>query len=177
MARGLAGAFGLLMLLPGSSEGHGPACRDPTVRVDKSEAILVLACRGHEVGRFPVTFGAHPAGPKLREGDERTPEGRYRITSRLRTRRFHRFLGLSYPNAEDRRRARALGVRRPGGGIGIHGVATGHAALATTFIRWAREAGLSRVWGPTDGCIGLANEDVEQVYEAVRVGTPVLIEP
>jgi lipoprotein-anchoring transpeptidase ErfK/SrfK len=33
------------------------------------------------------------------------------------------------------------------------------------------------VWGPTDGCIGMVNEDVELVYDAVPVGTSVVIEP
>jgi lipoprotein-anchoring transpeptidase ErfK/SrfK len=33
------------------------------------------------------------------------------------------------------------------------------------------------MWGPTDGCIGMTNEDVEVVYDAVRVGTRVVILP
>lgn len=37
--------------------------------------------------------------------------------------------------------------------------------------------GLGQVWGPTDGCIGLANEDVTLLYALVPVGTKVTIKP
>jgi L,D-peptidoglycan transpeptidase YkuD (ErfK/YbiS/YcfS/YnhG family) len=45
------------------------------------------------------------------------------------------------------------------------------------WIRLAGASGLARMWGPTDGCIALMNEDVQVVYESVRVGTPVIISP
>ncbi len=148
-------------------------CRSPSIFIEKSERYLELRCEGLPPRRFPATFGANPVGPKRQEGDERTPEGRYHITSRVRPPRFHRFLGVSYPNAEDRAASRALGIRRPGRGIGIHGVREALAPLARVFIRTARRV----AWGPTDGCIGLTNEDVEVVYEAVRAGTDVDISP
>ena len=50
------------------------------------------------------------------------------------------------------------------------------AGLARLFIRGAGKLSAG-VWGPTDGCIGLTNEDVELVFETVRVGTEVTIEP
>jgi hypothetical protein len=30
------------------------------------------------------------------------------------------------------------------------------------------------VWGPTDGCIGVANEDAEALFDAVTIGTPIV---
>lgn len=148
-------------------------CNAASIFIEKSERYLELRCAGLPPRRFPATFGANPVGPKRQEGDERTPEGRYRITSRVSPPRFHRFLGVSYPNAENRAASRALGIRRPGRGIGIHGVREALAPLARIFLRTAR----SVAWGPTDGCIGLTNEDVEVVYEAVRNGTEVEIVP
>lgn len=44
-------------------------------------------------------------GPKTREGDGRTPEGNYRVCSKNPQSRFHRALGISYPNAADARAA------------------------------------------------------------------------
>ena len=114
-------------------------------------------------------------GPKEREGDERTPEGSYRITSKVRTPRFHRFLGISYPNAQDRAHARKKGIRRIGGGIGIHGTRADFATAARVWTRLASATGLAGVWGPTDGCIGLSNEDVEVLDKHVTIGTPVVI--
>jgi murein L,D-transpeptidase YafK len=152
-------------------------CARPSIRVDKSDGVLELRCGGVAHARFEATFGAEPAGPKLREGDERTPEGRYRVSSRVETARFHRFLGVSYPNEADRERARRAGVTRVGGGIGIHGVNRGRSWLAHAWIRVAHDTGLAQVWGPTDGCIALDNDDVAYLYERVSVGTPVEIVP
>jgi murein L,D-transpeptidase YafK len=151
-----------------------PACTAPRIVIVKHLAELTLICAEGE-RRYPVTFGASPIGPKRRRGDERTPEGTYRISARIKSDRFHRFLKLSYPDAEDRRRAARAGVD-PGGGIGIHGVRASLAGIARLFIRGA--GGISaKSWGPTDGCIGMTNEDVEQVFDAVGVGTIVTVEP
>jgi murein L,D-transpeptidase YafK len=149
-------------------------CTQPRIVVHKHEAQLELVCKEGS-HRYPVTFGADPVGPKQRRGDERTPEGRYSVSAKVENARFHRFMKLSYPNAEDVRRARAAGVD-PGGGVGIHGVRASLAGLARLFIR-SGGALSSRVWGPTDGCIGMVNEDVEVVYDSVPVGTEVRIEP
>lgn len=172
----LAVAAGCALAQTRSLLGSG-RCDAPSVHVDKSDGVVELRCRGVARARFEATFGAEPVGPKLREGDERTPEGRYAVTSRVATPRFHRFLGLSYPNDDDRRRARAAGVARPGGGVGIHGVNRGRSWLARAWIRFAHGAGVHEAWGPTDGCIALTNDDVEYLYDAVRVGTPVEIVP
>jgi hypothetical protein len=84
-------------------------------------------------------------------------------------------LAISYPNADDRRRAAEKGIARLGGGIGIHGVRADLAVPARVWTRLARTTGMSGVWGPTDGCIGLVNEDVERLYDVVPVGTKVKI--
>lgn len=160
-----------------SSQRAQRTCRDPNVFVDKSDGVLELRCGSVVREHFLVTFGANPAGPKVEEGDERTPEGEYTISSRRVTSRFHRFMGVSYPNAADRARSARAGITRLGGAIGIHGVDSPRAPLARAWIRGAHALGLQNAWGPTDGCIALMNEDVEAVYEAVRIGTPVHIQP
>ena len=73
--------------------------------------------------------------------------------------------------------ARAMGVARPGGGIGIHGVRRSRSTLARAWIHVAHDLGLQSTWGPTDGCIALANEDIEYLYARVTVGTPIEIVP
>lgn len=175
----LSAIVGVWILSPsaGRSQRVLRRCADASVLIDKSEGVLELRCHGDVRASYLATFGANPIGPKLEEGDERTPEGDYTISSRRSTERFHRFLGISYPNASDRARSRAAHVTRLGGAIGIHGVNDSRAALGRAWIRGAHALGLIQSWGPTDGCIALMNDDVEEVYDAVRIGTPVRIQP
>ena len=49
--------------------------------------------------------------------------------------------------------------------------------MARVWLRAGHTLGLTRLWGPTDGCIGVSNEDIETLYDAVRIGTPVVINP
>lgn len=169
-----------MLASPGAWSGAAPvvvSCPQAAIEVHKREGVVELYCASALRGRFLATFGQNPVGPKLREGDEHTPEGHYYITSRVETPRFHRFLGISYPNAEDLRRAQALQITRPGGAIGIHGVKKSLDVLARLWLRGGHVLGLNRLWGPTDGCIGVSNTDIETIYRAARVGTPVHIMP
>ena len=98
----------------------------------------LLLLRGDRVLReYEVALGANPLGPKRHQGDDRTPEGRYRIDGRAADSRFHRALRISYPNDEDRELARRSGLD-PGGDVMIHGLPDGE--------RWIGEAhrGLDR---------------------------------
>ena len=152
----LAAAGCVLLAWPGAAESAG-ACASPEIRVYKRSGELELVCDGKVRKTMPATFGANPIGPKEREGDERTPEGTYTIASKTKSDRFHRFLAVSYPNDDDRKRAKDTGITRLGGGIGIHGVRKDLAGTARAWTRLASATGLAGVWGPTDGCIGLVN--------------------
>jgi murein L,D-transpeptidase YafK len=165
---------GAALAIPSGASGTEP-CKAPEIRVYKREGTVELLCEGAVRRTMPATFGGDPLGPKTREGDQRTPEGTYKVSSRVKSERFHRFLGVSYPNEEDRRRGTALGVTKLGSGIGIHGTRAKLAGLARAWTRFASAAGMAGVWGPTDGCIGVANEDVEALFDAAPVGTPILI--
>lgn len=171
------GISGLLAASLLHATSPAPICTQPSIVIKKREGIVELFCGGARRGEYLATFGKNPVGPKLQQGDEKTPEGRYSVSSRVETPRFHRFLGVSYPNAEDVRRSRALGITNFGNGIGIHGVQKSKATLARVWLRVGHTLGLNRLWGPTDGCIGVSNEDIEALYEAARVGTPILIIP
>jgi murein L,D-transpeptidase YafK len=152
-------------------------CSEAEVQVSKTEGTLSLLCDGLRVRRFPATFGASPHGPKTAQGDEHTPEGRYVIVDKSASARFDRFLLLSYPNEDDRRRAARAHAPDPGNGIGIHGVSHSLRLAGRAWIRFASVTRLAAFWGPTDGCVGLMNEDVEVLFDAVKVGTPVRIDP
>ena len=138
------------------------------VIVLKEERRLVLM-RGDKVLKvYRVALGRYPRGHKSREGDSKTPEGRYTIDYRLDSDRskFHRALHISYPNNRDRLRAAALGVN-PGGGIMIHGLPT----------NWsAKDVGHPQLdW--TQGCIALTNLEMDEIWKMVSDGTRIEIYP
>lgn len=133
--------------------------RADEIRVDKSERRMQLLRAGRVLRTYRILLGDAPVGHKTQQGDERTPEGRYRITFRNDKSRFHLSLRVSYPNDADRAQARRRGVD-PGGDIMIHG---------------GTPPGYGRDW--TDGCIALTDREIEEVWRLVAVGTPILIEP
>lgn len=134
------------------------------VLVDKSDRTLTLFSGGRPYRNYGgIQFGDAPDGHKRFEGDERTPEGRYAIDYRNPQSSYHLSLHISYPNAADRAYATASG-RSPGGEIFIHGQPNG--------------LGSGRMPGDwTDGCIALANAEIEELWRLVPDGTPIEIRP
>jgi murein L,D-transpeptidase YafK len=144
---------------------------DPRVRVDsilveKAAHRLSLFQRGRVTRTYVVALGQQPVGDKVRRGDMRTPEGRFTIEARNPQSRFHRAPRISYPDAAHRERARKLGVS-PGGDIMIHGLPPKQA--------WVGAAHRDFDW--TEGCIALTNEEIEEIWSAVPIGTPIHILP
>ncbi len=116
--------------------------------------------------KYHVAFGANPKGHKQQEGDERTPEGKYVLDYKKKNSSFYKAIHISYPNDEDKRQAKEKGVS-PGGQIMIHGQKNGIGWLSfiTQRFNW------------TDGCIAVSNDDMDQIWNAVDVGTPIEIKP
>lgn len=143
-----------------------PPLRADRIVVLKDKRLLELALAGKTVASFPIALGEHPRGPKRREGDGRTPEGRYTIDRRSTDTRYTRALHISYPDARDRERAQALGAR-PGGAIFIHGLPRDYGPFDPP--KWYRD------W--TDGCVAVGNAAIEKIWAAVPDGTPIDILP
>lgn len=137
-----------------------------SVVVEKGSRKLTLFYRGTVVKTYLVALGANPTGPKIRKGDNRTPEGVYRIEGRNPQSKYHLALRVSYPNAQDRARAARLGVS-PGGDIMIHGLPRAFASVGANH----------RLDDWTQGCIALTNQEIEEVYRSVRLGATILIKP
>lgn len=89
-----------------------PAQRADRIEIDKSERRMRLLREGKTIGSYRIVLGDAPGGHKHRRGDERTPEGEYRISERNPNSAFLLSLRVSYPNEHDRRRARERGVLR-----------------------------------------------------------------
>lgn len=135
------------------------------ILIEKSKRTLSLYRSGRVLRTYSVALGPNPVGHKQQQGDGRTPEGRYVIDFRKPDSRFHRALHISYPNAEDRRRAHRRGVS-PGGDIMIHGLPNGSKLGAAHRLNdW------------TLGCIAVTNDEMEEIWRVVPNGTSVEIRP
>jgi len=132
----------------------------------KSEHIMRMYSHDKLVTEYHVALGLNPIGPKRRKGDDKTPEGSYTIDLKNPHSQFHLSLGISYPNAQDRERARRQGVN-PGGSIMIHGLPREFAYLGAHH----RE----NDW--TWGCIAVTNPEIEEIWSLVQVGTKIEIRP
>jgi murein L,D-transpeptidase YafK len=154
--------------LPPPQSIYRPPTPIPTqadfILIDKSDRTLTLFSRGVPFKSYlGLQMGGDPIGPKHFEGDERTPEGRYMIDYRNPRSAYHLSLHNSYPAAADRAYAAGNG-RSAGGEIFIHG-------QPNAF-------GEGRVPGDwTDGCIAVANAEIEQLWQLVPDGTPIEIRP
>lgn len=128
--------------------------------VFKQSRRLVLYNNGQPIRDYKIGLGWAPEGDKSVEGDGRTPEGSYYIDRRNPRSAFHLSLGISYPDPEQIKAARAQG-RDPGGDIFIHG-----------------GQGLPRQRGDwTAGCIAVSNREIEEIWQLVPDGALVVIQP
>lgn len=171
----------LLSTLPG----------DIRIVIWKSQYTLTLYKGDRPVKTYRAVFGrGYQDGDKLRAGDKRTPEGDFYICTMNHSKRFYKFMGLSYPgvrHADQGLRDRIISPRqyrlimqanaerrqppwdtRLGGAVGIHGRTEGSAIAPPGW--WA-----DLNW--TDGCIALKNSDVDEIYGLASLGTQVIILP
>jgi murein L,D-transpeptidase YafK len=149
----------------GSANSAGLKSVDKIV-IDKGNRTMTIMKDNGILKTYKVSLGGQPVGAKDRQGDHKTPEGLYVVDRKNPNSKFHRALHLSYPNTQDKARAAMLGVN-PGGDVEIHGLGS--------LFGWVGSKHLLRDW--TDGCIAVTNEEIDQIYPAVEVGTLVEIKP
>jgi murein L,D-transpeptidase YafK len=169
-------ALAIAVTIASAQTTHEPL--PASVRIDrlvvyKGEHRLEAYSGSTLVRTYRIAIGSGGAGPKRYEGDGRTPEGVYRIDRRHQSRLYHRFLHVSYPNDDDRRRYRELKERGEvpegagiGGDIGIHGESKDPEV---------RPLGRSVDW--TAGCIAVSDAEIEELYRAVVRNAVIEIRP
>jgi murein L,D-transpeptidase YafK len=136
------------------------------ILIEKNKRTMSLMSGTEVLKTYKVALGKQPTGPKERQGDHKTPEGIYAVDAKVSNSKFHKALHISYPNSVDRERAKKLGVS-PGGDVEIHGIGEG----------WEWLGAKHRLYDWTDGCIAVTNEEIDEIYPLVRVGTVVEIRP
>jgi len=135
------------------------------VVVYKREHKMILMSGLKEIKTYKVALG-NPTGAKQRQGDHRTPEGIYTLDSRNDHSMFYKAFHVSYPNSRDKTNAKRMGVN-PGGDIMVHGLPKQYA--------WVGKGHLLHDW--TDGCIAVTNEEMDELWKLVPIGTPIDIRP
>ena len=136
------------------------------VVVYKSRQIMQLLAGNEVVRSYPVALGRGSLGAKERVGDNRTPEGTYVIDWHKKESKFYKSLHISYPNRRDLATANNRGLS-PGGNIMIHGLPEGFEDLADVHY--------TRNW--TKGCIAVNNGEMDEIWQLVADGTPIVINP
>ena len=158
---------------------------DISIRVYKTRGRLELLYGDRGMREFPCITGSNP-GDKEREGDRRTPIGRFRVVVKNPQSRFFLSLGLDYPRIYDADRALASEL------ITYHQ----YRSLVRDLLYgdMTDEAVQNRVWKTplggeifihgcadarrgTAGCVALDNPDMLFLYHRIPLGTPVEILP
>lgn len=156
-----------------------PNLENPRLVIKKVKRELQVFDGERLVKTYSIVLGFAPKGDKETEGDGRTPEGEFYIFTKNDKSKFFLSLGVSYPNIEDAKRGLAdnlisleehdqiieaienkkmpLQKTKLGGEIYIHG--------GGTITDW------------TDGCTALRNEEMQELFDVIPVGTSVKIEP
>ncbi len=114
---------------------------------------------------FKISLGANPVGHKVKQGDNKTPEGKYFISLKNPNSRGYRSLKISYPNESDKMNAKKLNVN-PGGDIFIHGL-------------WYDTQDPKNHWKDnwTRGCIAVNNKEIEEIFNHCNTNIPIHIYP
>ncbi len=116
--------------------------------VDKSEHRMDVFSDGLLLKSYNVSLGRGEWGWHSSDWDNITPTGEYIIDSKFTNSSFHKALTISFGNQ-----------------IEIHGMRN-HLGLIGKFHRWVD-------W--TAGCIAVTNAEVDELYQAVPVGTKIII--
>lgn len=135
------------------------------ILIDKFAHKCIVYQNKKTIKTFDVEFGPNWMGDKMLKGDKATPEGIYRVSDKksgAKT-KFYKALLINYPNDEDRvkfdtaKRKKLIPSRADIGGlIEFHG-------MGGKGVDW------------TDGCIALANNDMDALFNLIGNGTPVII--
>ena len=127
----------------------------------KKKRKMVLFHQSIPIREYSVKLGFNPIGHKIKEGDGRTPEGKYFIDRVNLNSKYHKSLGISYPNKADKEASREKGFD-PGGDIFIHGGPRKN-WLFNFFRDW------------TAGCIAVSDREIDEIVSLVSLGTVIYI--
>jgi murein L,D-transpeptidase YafK len=137
-----------------------------SIVVYKSKREMLVYANEQLLKTYKISLGRQPIGAKEFEGDKKTPEGIYFINDKNPNSGYHKNLSISYPNKGDIEKEKKK-EKSAGGDIKIHGLRNKRGFIGK-FHRWFD-------W--TLGCIAVTNEEIDELYRAVKIGTCIEIKP
>jgi murein L,D-transpeptidase YafK len=159
--------------------------KNPKLVVDRQNYTLGIYEESVLIKNYRVSFGKSVHTPKSRAGDKATPVGVYKICKIDTVNKYHKFFQINYPNLEDATNALRKGWISQkefndikfqyyyegctrfnnilGGNIGIHGIGE----LDYVFKN------LPFVFNWTNGSIAMSNENIDELYSVIKIGTEV----
>jgi murein L,D-transpeptidase YafK len=153
--------------------------KDPHIIVRKKQRALEVYDGGKLVKTFTVVLGFAPSGDKEIEGDGKTPEGEFYVFTKNAGSKFHLSLGLSYPSKDDAERGLDAGVitrsERDAIVSAIDNKTMPPQKTALGGEIYIHGGGVESDW--TWGCVALKNEEIEELFRLIPVGTKVMIKP
>ena len=165
--------FFIAVLFLGNISFHSTvaANNDFYIVVEKHKyAMSVYDADNNWLITYPVVFGNRDLSDKMMQGDRKTPEGIFHVTSKRIHPKWNRFLTIDYPNKEsyqkfNERKAQGLipGNAQIGGEIGIHGTWPHEEFAIDQYQNW------------TMGCVSTKNIYIQELYKNIPVGTTVII--
>jgi len=151
----------------------------PRIVVRKAARRLDLYSGDKVLRTYKAGLGFSPVADKKQEGDGATPEGEFYVFVKNNKSAYYLSLGISYPNAEDADRGLRDGLINRA----QHRAITEAIRNKTAPPQYTKLGGLIYIHGHgaqsdwTWGCVALENEDIRELFDAVTVGTPVIIQP
>ena len=129
------------------------------ILIDKNNYSLTLYNRDRVLQEWRIAVGIHP-GDKQRVGDNRTPNGTFRISQIQDSSKWAHDFGDGKGTIQEAYGPWFIRLHTPPWtGIGIHGT---HDPDSIGF-------------SASEGCIRMSNKDISELKEMVRVGMPVVI--
>lgn len=160
---------------------------DVNIIVDRATYTLSVYEDTVLIKSYRASFGRNLIDKKKQFDDGATPVGIYKICSINNNHIYHKFLKLNYPNLDDASEALRKSIITQkqfnqlkfeyyyedctnsetvlGGNMGIQGIGR----LNSIFKN------LPFVYNWTDGSIALCNEDLDEIFSVIKIGTQVVI--
>ncbi len=155
--------------------------------IDRSTYKINLYEDSTLIKSYRASFGKTLRKQKMRSGDGATPVGEYKICDIDTAYKYYKLFKLNYPNLDDATDALRMGWISQkqfdnikfqfyyqgcvdfnnvlGGNIGIHGIGKFNYILKN----------LPFVYNWTDGSIAVCDEDLDELYSVIKIGTKVVI--
>lgn len=151
-----------------------------SIYISKMFKTVTLEKYGAEIGCYPASLGENSgSGDKEREGDRKTPSGKFYVCTKNDKSSYYLSLGLSYPDIADADRGFEAGIITQEERDAIYkAIKAGEqppwntALGGAIMIHGDRSPG-----GVTAGCIAVDNEVMDILWEYCQNGVSVTIGP